>query len=290
MRKTNELLGLLDSRIRREAMIAGGSFGVYFMDLADGEALQINGDLVFPAASVIKLPIMVQVMKLAKAGELSLHSRITMDLSLPEYEQEEGSGILAQLESSVSLSIRDLVVLMIVESDNLAANCLLELVGMRGINETMLQLGLLQTRVNRPIEDFEALREDTSNPTTTQDIASLLMEIYKRNLPYSDLMIEILKKQKYTSRIPFFLPDDDEDLKVAHKTGTLDSIVHDVGLVLHPCFDCVVALMTKNQMNISNTTIALARISELCFEYMSGKHRSSDQQLGGFLGSAPPMQ
>jgi beta-lactamase class A len=211
-----------------------------------------------------------------------------MDLSLPEYEQEEGSGILARLESSVSLSIRDLVVLMIVESDNLATNCLLELVGMQGINETMIQLGLSQTRVNRPIEDFEALREDTSNPTTSQEIASLLIEIYKGNLPYSDLMVEILKKQRYTSRIPFFLPDDNEDLEIAHKTGTLDGIVHDVGLVLHPCFDYVVALMTKNQLSISNTTIAIARISELCFEYM--KISKLGQQLGRFLDSAPNPQ
>lgn len=272
MIKTSRPITLLASKIKRETLIIGGTVGIYFVDLADGEELQINKNTIFPSASVIKIPIMIQVMKSTKENLLNLHDTIDMDLSLPRYRQEEGSGILTHLESSVSLTVKDLLVLTVIESDNLATNCLMEIIGMNTINETMRQLGLEHTRVNRQIDDFDDLRQDDSNPTTPEEIATLLKKMYEGRLPCSDIMLDILKKQKYVSRIPFFLPKDDKDLEIAHKTGTLDGIVHDVGLVLHPCFHYVLVLMTKNQPEISMATLGIARISELIYDYMVTKH------------------
>ncbi len=268
----NRPISLLEARIKTEALLTGGTIGIYFQDLADGETIQFNENLIFPSASVIKIPIMVHIIKLVEIDELTLHTTIDMDLSLPEYQQDEGSGILTHLTSKISLNIRDLVMLMIIESDNLATNQLLKLVRMLNINETMSSFNLQHTRVTRPIDDFEALREDTSNPATPKEIATLLKNIFYKKIYLSDLMIEMLKEQKYASRIPFLLPDDDKDLKIAHKTGTLDGIVHDVGLILYPRFNYVLSIMTKNQQSNLNATLAIARISEIIYQYMLTKY------------------
>jgi len=266
----------LESRVKAELQLAEGSGGLYFEDLADGESIQVNENLIFPSASVIKIPIMVQVMKMAEEEKLDLQEMIDMNLSSPEFVQDEGSGILTQLTSNISMNIRDLTTLMIIISDNLAANQLLKLMEFSDINATMIELGLEHTIVTHDISDWELLDEDSSNPTSPKDMAILLKEMYYKRLPLSDLMIDILKEQKYSSRIPFLLPEDDEEVEIAHKTGSLGDIAHDVGLILRPDFNYVLTALTKRHSSNFNASLTIARISELIYQYMRTKYSAQN--------------
>ena len=264
----NWMLFELEKRIRAETLLAWeGTIGIYFEDLRKGGTISVNQDVIFPAASTIKVPVMAYIMWAAEHGEIRLDDTVRLDLSLPKFYQEEGSGILTHLSSSLSLNIRDLVTLMIVTSDNIATNVLIDIVGFSSVNHFLEQLGMRITRVTDYIEDFEALRASDRNPSTPREMAYLLKLMYQGKLPESSLMVEILKKQFFASRLPLFISDD-ENLTIAHKTGTLDGIVHDVGLVMHSCFDYVLTVMTEGYRSKLFAELLIAKLSALVYHHL----------------------
>ncbi|MGH2626965.1 MAG: serine hydrolase, partial [Anaerolineales bacterium] len=115
--------------------------------LARGESAR-NAEAAYPAASCIKIPIMVEVFRQVEAGTLDLAAPLVYR---PE-QRVEGSGILRDLTPGLSLTVRDAVVLMIIVSDNSATNMLIETVGgPAAVNETMGRMGYPQLVLHRPI-------------------------------------------------------------------------------------------------------------------------------------------
>jgi beta-lactamase class A len=261
----------LRTRIESEILLRGMILGLYVEDLSDGECLDLDADRLFPLASVIKTPIMAHCMR-----ALDLAETIDLELSAPEFSQEDGSGVLTYLTSRVTLNMRDLIALSIIESDNLATNVLIRRAGMDAINQTMRDLGMAQTRLTHLIEDFPTLRQPGSNPGTPRDLGKLYRAIFRGELPNSAMMIDILCKQKYTSRLPYFLPDLD-DLRVGHKTGTLNTLTHDSGLVLCPRFNYTICAFVQHDSITANASLLIARCSELVYRYMEQKHATQSR-------------
>lgn len=267
-------LSALHDRITTELLLGGARVGLYFEDLADSESLSIQAETAFPLASVIKVPIMAHIMRSAASGAISLSDRIELDLSDPAWSQIDGSGVLTYLTSRIALNLRDLVALSIIESDNLATNCLIARVGIPAINETLQSLGMTQTTVTHVIEDFPTLRLPGSNPGTARDLGRLYKAIFNGALPHHDLMIDLLCKQKYTSRLPYFLPTDDELLRIGHKTGTLNTLTHDSGLIMHPRFNYTLSVLTQHQTTHANAALIIARCSEWVYRYVTSKYHA----------------
>ncbi len=264
-------LSELRTRIEAEILLSGMTFGFYVEDLADGESLEINADRSFPLASVIKVPIMAHYMQAPGKGLLNLSETIEMDLSDPAFSQEDGSGVLTYLTSRVALNLRDLIALSIIESDNLATNVLIRRVGMDAINQTMRDIGMASTCLTHMIEDFPTLRQTGNNAGTARDIGKLYRAIFCGEIPHHAEMIDILCKQKYTSRLPYFLPDLN-DLKIGHKTGTLNTLAHDTGLVMCPRFNYTICALVQHESTTANAALLIARCSELVYRYMDGKY------------------
>ena len=258
-------------RIEAEILLSGMILGLYVEDLADGERLELNADRLFPLASVIKVPIMAHCMRAAGTGSLDLAETIDMELSNPAFSQEDGSGVLTYLTSRVALNLRDLIALSIIESDNLATNVLIRRVGMDAINQTLRALGLSDTQLTHLIEDFPTLRQPGNNAGTARDLGMLYRAIFRGELRHSALMIEMLCKQKYTARLPYFLPDLD-DLKVGHKTGTLNTLTHDTGLVMCPRFNYTICALVQHASTSANAALLIARCSELVYRVMERKY------------------
>lgn len=231
-------------RIKIENVLAlyTGRWGIVFINQSTGERLEINQDMVFPAASMIKVPIMFEIMRRAAEGGLSLDDT----LKVTDEYKTGGAGILQELRSGLTMTVRELVTLMIVLSDNTATNMLIDLVGMEAVNQTMVGLGLKSTVLRRRMMDFDAARAGLENETCAADLACLFEHIYSvSSLPRENgaMMLDILKRQQIRDKLPFYLPCE---TVLAHKTGTLSGVEHDAGILLLPGSSYIVCVLTAD--------------------------------------------
>lgn len=189
--------------------------------------LFVNAEKSVPSASVIKLPIMVEVMEQVKAG--------TLDLSdihiLTDSEKAGGDGVLKNYSHRSRISYADLLRLMLVYSDNTATNIFINELGMAAINARIKAMGLTNTRLNRVMLDTTAARQGRNNYVTAADMNRLLSQLYRHQLATPALceqMLDILKQNEDTLTIPRLLP---KPTVVAHKTGTLAYVRGDAGII-----------------------------------------------------------
>ena len=162
------VLGKLRERIAAVDTRLDGVLGVYVEDLTTGAKVEVRADEPFPTASSIKLAILYELYRQAQEGRVSLR-----ELTRPPADRVRGGGILQELGDGVSLSWRDLAVLMIGWSDNEATNVLVRRVGMDAVNARLDALGLPHTRLRRLMMDLEAARRGDENVSTPREIARL---------------------------------------------------------------------------------------------------------------------
>lgn len=215
---------------------------VAFYDLATGERFSIEPDKSFHAASTMKLAVMMEVYRQASAGKFSLDDRIPVKNDFISIADASHYSISADSDSDQSLyskvgqteTIRGLVRLMIDVSSNLATNILIERVGATRVMELMREVGAVNIRVLRGVEDNKAYERGLNNTTTARDLMILLRRIAERRAvsqKASDEMINVLLDQKFNEGIPAGLPSE---ARVAHKTGSITKINHDAAIVYLP--------------------------------------------------------
>ena len=211
----------LQRQLDSVAAAGPGVVGVVVQDLSTGERFAVNDSLSFPQASAIKVAILLELLRQADAGALSLADRIDVRTA----QQVGGSGVLGHFaDGGSALSLHDLAVLMIVLSDNTATNLLIERVGMPSVNRTLDGLGLSEIRLRRPmIRPAESARGN-ENVASPRAAASLMARLGRCELPLSrracDEMRRILELPKNGTigdAIPGGVP-------VAWKPGTLDGV------------------------------------------------------------------
>ncbi len=118
-----------------------GRAGLYCQDLSTGEEWSVRGEEAFEAASVIKLPILVELFRQLAAGE----AREEESFTIGEADKLPSCGALNYLHTGLSVTLMDLAVLMIIVSDNTATNLLIRRLGMEGVNETIRGMGMKAT-------------------------------------------------------------------------------------------------------------------------------------------------
>ena len=233
---------VLDKKVRQEAAAFGQEVGVVIKDLTTGWKISINEVKLFPSASLVKVPIMASYAYASAQKKLDLNR----GLILEERYKVLGSGILKEYAPGTEFNIKDLIELMVAESDNTAANMLIEYAGFDSLNGYFKKLGLGDTNLVRKMMDFKSRREGLENFTTAHDQALLLEKIYYNRLVDKDVSqkcLDTLKKQKIRDRIPARLPPD---IIVAHKTGLENGICHDAGIIFTPRGDLLICVLTKH--------------------------------------------
>jgi beta-lactamase class A len=262
---TDVLRTKFETEVRQIVAELDGVAGVAFIDLTNGESFSVNGDLVFTQASAIKVPILVELMKQARAGRYSLDDPMT----LKPADVTPGSGILQQLTpGAVTMTIRDVATLMILVSDNTATNMMIDLVGMERANATMRELGLARTQLQRKMMDSDAWQQDRENLSTPNEAARLLEHLYRGDIldrNSCDEILRILSIPK-SSRIRAGVP---EDVQVAHKTGSLGGVVVDNGIVYAANRPFVVAVMTNWVAEAEAAEQTIAEIARVGYDYFS---------------------
>ena len=207
---------------------ASGHVAFYYRPLDGGCAQMYNEMMPLVAASVIKIPIMVEAFRQFESGELNPLAtyRIKPEDKMPS------CGALNRMHDGLEVTLRDLVELMIVLSDNSATNILIDRLGIARVNATLEAEGLKVTRLRRKLFDKAGMEAGLSNHVCAREIGLLLERMYAGTLvspQASTEMLEILRNQKLNVKMPFFLKP--RGIACAHKTGEDDGITHDVGVV-----------------------------------------------------------
>ncbi|MCM8786764.1 MAG: class A beta-lactamase-related serine hydrolase, partial [Candidatus Omnitrophica bacterium] len=189
-----------------------------------------NENKLFPAASLIKLPILATSFFAIEEGKISLRTIIVIQ----HKDIAGGSGILKTQSLPIKLTFEELLKNMILYSDNTATNKIIDILGIDYLNNVFKKIGLKHTYLKRKMMDFSKRKGGIENYTSISDITYLFEQIYNKKLfneKYSKLALRFLLEQKINDRLPKYLP---ETVKVAHKTGLEKGIVHDAGIVFTP--------------------------------------------------------
>ncbi|HTY44988.1 MAG TPA: serine hydrolase [Patescibacteria group bacterium] len=224
-----------------------GEVGLEIEDLRTGWKLKIHEDTPFPSASLVKIPIMATCFDDYSRGMLDL----TKTLVLRNRLKAGGSGKLKDLPAGTRVRIDTLNQLMVTESDNTAANTLIDFFGFDYLNRSFQRLGLKHTNIVRLMMDFKSRDKGMENFTTASDMAFFLRRIYSGEFLSQEISgqcLDILKQQKMRDRIPKRLPPD---TVVAHKTGLENGVCHDVGIVFTSGGDFLICVLTKHNEKTS---------------------------------------
>lgn len=206
----------------------GGDTGVYVKNLKTGETFARGADVPVVAASVIKIPVMIEAFRAREAGELSLDELH----ALADAERRPSCGTLKAMHTGIEMTFLDLVKLMIIVSDNTATNILIERLGMEHINATLRDLGCEKTTLRRLLFDSEAARRGLENTITAGEMGMLLERLFRGEIvsrKASAAMMSILLDQRLNGKLPFFLHAS--GVRIAHKTGEDTGVTHDVGVI-----------------------------------------------------------
>lgn len=249
----------LQSRLSVLSAHAPGHIGIVVKDLTTGLTTGVNETANMPAASTIKIPVMVEVFRQMSEGGFDLNREIT----LQDGDRDDGWGDLVDAPLGSRYTVAHLLQLMITESDNTATNMLIRLVGRVHINQTMERLGLRQTRLGDYIRsdgDIRGLR------TSALDMMELLDEMAHDRLINawsSRAMIAILTGQHHNGLLPQPLP---AGTTIAHKTGTLHDTLNDVGIVYLNNEPYVIAVLTTHLPTLDAGRRFIRGVSRLAYD------------------------
>ena len=233
--KTDQLKTHVENMIRK----SGAEVSLALKDLESGEELLIHAEEMMHAASLMKVPVMIEVYRQAEKGKFSLKDKITVrnqfksivdgsvySLHAADDSDEDIYGLISE-----KLSIRELMEHMITVSSNLAANILIELVEAKNVMETMMEMGIYNMKILRGVEDSKAYEKGLNNRTDALSMMRVMLSIAEGKAVSPEAcreMIEILAQQKFRAKIPAGIP---EGIKVANKTGSITRIDHDAAIV-----------------------------------------------------------
>ncbi len=234
----------LSARATVEQLIrdSGADVAVAFRTLDGRQELLIQPDVEFHAASTMKVPVMIELFRQVHAGFRSLEDRALVvnefhsivDGSSYELSTRDDSDAEVYRHVGESMTFRQLCEAMITVSSNLAANILIEHLGLQNIQRTTEALGARGMHVLRGVEDEQAFAAGRNNTTTARALMTLMEKIavgLAVDPVSSGQMTAILKRQTFRDRIPAGLPPA---IAVAHKTGEITNIQHDAAIVYGP--------------------------------------------------------
>ncbi|MGN0482967.1 MAG: serine hydrolase [Lachnospiraceae bacterium] len=264
----------LEKRIEVELKSYDGTMGLYVNDLR-GTIIEKNADELFETASTIKIYILAALYEAVEQKKASLKDQLT-------YEKRhviDGSGILSSLEIGTTLSVKNVATLMIIVSDNIATNMLIEYLGIDQINACIQRLGCKNTVLHNKIDFEKYPKLGTSTP---RDYGSMFERMAKGTLISrwaSEEMLSICRQQHYNAMLTKSLPQyyldpdnfEEELIYVASKSGSMDACRNDGGIVSTPYGKYVIVMFHKNFSDSMYypdhpATVFGAKVSRLIFD------------------------
>lgn len=226
MYHTNEMAGLKSQLTGLMAQYPMIKPSIYVWEYEKGQYVDINGDNLYSAASIIKLPVLVRLFKSIEANQMTIYD----EMLLTDYYQSSGSGNLQYALTGRKYSLDSLAKTMIQDSDNTATNMIMaKLGGMDDINVGLRDWGISRTYVRTWLPDLKG-----TNKTTAKDMAKILYNLDNPgflNINSREFIIDYMSHVKNNRLIAAGLGDG---AMFIHKTGDIGTMLGDAGIVFAP--------------------------------------------------------
>lgn len=238
----------LQSQVDQLAAQHHGQVSIYAKDLKTGQTVALKADEPVQTASVIKLAVLYEAMEQIRAGKAHWDDKVT----LTKDNQTNGSGVLGFFDTPTTLTLKDVLSMMVITSDNTGTNVAIDKVGLDAVNAEMGRLGLKNTWL------YKKVGKPPSGPmpadqkkfglgkTTAHEMATMMERIVTcqlgdGNTPATDadraicgVTLHMLRSQFYRDGVPRYLEPVDsseEGSAIANKTGALDDVRNDVDAI-----------------------------------------------------------
>ncbi len=222
-RSSPELTALLQALGQKNRKLAANYL---FVDLDNGEYAAAGADRVFPAASTIKLPILIALFQDIDRHKVQLAEQLTIDRK----SIAEGSGDLQDRPLGSKVSVLVAATKMMTISDNTATNLIIERLGGKlALNERFRTWGLKVTAINNRLPDLEG-----KNVSTASELARTMAAIERGKIVSDAARSQMLQMMSKTSRNTMLPQGLGKDAKIAHKTGDIGNAIADVGSIALP--------------------------------------------------------
>ncbi|MFM1655350.1 serine hydrolase [Brevibacillus sp. B_LB10_24] len=258
----------LERSIRELAGSLRGKASV-FIETEEG-TIQLAANEPFPAASLIKIPIMLAAYRQAQLGLLDLSKKHL----IPESMRVGGMGVIAHLSAELSLSLQDLIALMMMVSDNTATNMVIDQVGIDAVNRLAVDLQCYQTVLGRRMMDWEAAKAGKDNLTSAANAVRFLQEITSGkilNEAGKKAAYHTLLHQQFQTKLPALVTGSRfRDVVIAHKTGELPGTEHDAGIISIHGRRAYVAVLTTGLEDNADGRRFIANIGKRVADYLLG--------------------
>jgi beta-lactamase class A len=251
----------LQARLGNLTSNYAGKVALFATDLRTGRTVAINADTPVPTASVIKLAVLYDAVEEIQEGKASFADRLT----LTKPNQVEGSGVLQFFDTPLNLTFKDALTMMVIQSDNTATNVAIDRLGLQNIDNRILSLGLKNTWLYKKV----FLPAPANAPadqkifglgkTTAREMAQLMQRFATCTgiaQPECNIAVTMLKNQSDTLAIPRYLAG----VQVANKTGALDEVRNDVGIVYAKNGPIVISAFTYDNKDQSWTADNAAQL------------------------------
>jgi beta-lactamase class A len=280
----------LEAQLQTLTKAHQGHVTLYAHDLNSGRTVAINADTPVPTASVIKLAVLFEALKQIQEGKAHFDDKVT----LTKENQVEGSGVLMFFDVPQTFTLKDVLTMMVIVSDNTATNVAIDVLGLKNIDERIQWLGLKDTwlykKVSKPpVGPMPADQKQFGlGKTTAREMASIMERFATCNLnapgstakPTAEdenlcaAAMHMLKSQFYRNSIPRYLETMDTtegESKIANKTGALDEVRNDVGVVFAKNGPVVISEFTYGNQDKSWTPdndaeVLLAKLSKVIMD------------------------
>lgn len=255
-----EIKKYLESRI--------GNYAFFFEDLKSGFVYGYNENVKMTAAGCMKLPIAVSLIKAVEDGKIDFLNKINIDSKDKVY----GTGIIHEFNER-EYTVFELLVAMLIQSDNTAANKIIDILTIDSINEDIRKMGLENTILNRKTTDERNSKDEIENITSALDLSKIWKHLNKGTYLKSEngqMLIDILMRQQIKNKLALYIP---ENLKceISSKTGDKFGVENDTEFIRLNKGDFSFTVLSMGVPNSVYGTVTLAKCGKIMWDNITNK-------------------
>ena len=262
IKESIERIGLKNSLLQLAQQFPKIKPSIYVWEFEHGTYVNINADTPYPAASIIKVPILIEMFREIEQGKFKLNDKMVLD----DYYRASGSGKLQYSQGGVEHSLDDLARIMIENSDNSATNMIMsKMGGMPEINRSIKRWGLTTTRINNWLPDL-----DGTNVTTAHEMAKIFYNIDSTNLLNNTSKRQIADYLSHVKNNRLLQAGLPPEAILLHKTGDIGFMLGDAGIVkTQSGKKYIVVIMAKRPYNNLKGKDFIVKASSMIYNHIN---------------------
>lgn len=242
---------------------AEGKIGISYIDLSEEAEFFFGNNKVFPGSGAVMIMALVECFRQLERGAIKEEDKYCFKHAEFGHSEDQSFGVLRFLHEGAELTLSDLYNLVGIISDNMAFNKLVDILGMDNIRNTFNSLGYENMQLNRKLDDEEAMRNGVENYISVPELAAIFYRLYRGQLvsaSASEKIISLLKFHQRNNMIPYIFQ---EEITVAHLTGTDADLIIDAGLVFTE--KPFILVMAVQDMDIRKAENLMRDITQICY-------------------------